>query len=204
MPMPRSAGSSHVTFLSPIQIWPALMSSSPAMAFRSVDLPQPDAPRSTMNSPPATSRSRSSRTFRFPKATPSLRIETLAIGSTLYRARGDAAHEQSAGDEIDGERHEAGDDGSSHVDVVFTHALDRVHDVVELHSHRVVRLAGKNEAEQIVVPDARDLQDDGDREDRQRHRHHDPEEHAPEPRPIDARRLEELRRKRGEVVAEEQ
>ena len=42
MPMPRSAGSSQVTFLSPIQIWPASMSSRPAMAFSSVDLPQPD------------------------------------------------------------------------------------------------------------------------------------------------------------------
>ena len=37
------AGSSQVTFLSPIQIWPASMSSSPAMALSSVDLPQPDA-----------------------------------------------------------------------------------------------------------------------------------------------------------------
>ena len=61
MPMPRSAGSSQVTFLSPIQICPASMSSRPAMAFSSVDLPQPEAPRRTMNSPASTSRSRSSQ-----------------------------------------------------------------------------------------------------------------------------------------------
>ena len=42
MPMPRSFGSSQVTFLPPIQICPASMSSRPAMAFSSVDLPQPD------------------------------------------------------------------------------------------------------------------------------------------------------------------
>ena len=51
MPMPRSFGSSQVTFLPSIQICPALMSSRPAMALSSVDLPQPDGPSSTMNSP---------------------------------------------------------------------------------------------------------------------------------------------------------
>ncbi len=80
MPMPRSFGSSQVTFLPPIHTCPALMSSRPATAFKSVDLPQPEAPRSTMNSPSATSRSRSRSTFSEPKETPSLRIETLAMG----------------------------------------------------------------------------------------------------------------------------
>ena len=51
MPMPRSFGSSQVTLRSLIRICPALMSSRPAMQFSSVDLPQPDGPSSTMNSP---------------------------------------------------------------------------------------------------------------------------------------------------------
>ena len=56
MPMPRSFGSSQVTFLPLMKIWPSETSSSPAMQLSRVDLPQPDGPSSTMNSPSATSR----------------------------------------------------------------------------------------------------------------------------------------------------
>ena len=56
MPMPRSFGSSQVTFLPLMKIWPAETSSRPAMQLSKVDLPQPDGPSSTMNSPSATSR----------------------------------------------------------------------------------------------------------------------------------------------------
>src|SRR5690349_3752167 len=203
MPMPRSAGSRQVTFLPAIQTWPASMSRSPAIAFRRVDLPQPEGPSRTMNSPSWTSRSRSRRTLRWPKETPSFLTETCDIGLALHRAGGDAAHEQPPRNEIDGERHKAGEDGRCHVDVVFAHALDRVDDVVELHRHRIIRLAGIDEAEEIVVPDAGHLKDDRHREDRERHRQHDPEEDAPEARAVDARCLEQLGRQRGKIVAEE-
>ena len=51
MPMPRSFGSSQVTFLPLMKICPSVMSSRPAMQLSSVDLPQPDGPSRTMNSP---------------------------------------------------------------------------------------------------------------------------------------------------------
>ena len=51
MPMPRSLGSSQVTFLPLMKIWPSKTSSRPAMQLSKVDLPQPDGPSSTMNSP---------------------------------------------------------------------------------------------------------------------------------------------------------
>ncbi len=66
MPMPRSLGSSQVTFLPLIQIWPSVMSRRPAMQLSSVDLPQPDGPSSTMNSPSAMSRLRWFRTLTLP------------------------------------------------------------------------------------------------------------------------------------------
>ena len=66
MPMPRSFGSSQVTFLFLIQICPSVMSRSPAMQLRSVDLPQPDGPSSTMNSPSATSMLSLSSTLTWP------------------------------------------------------------------------------------------------------------------------------------------
>ena len=61
MPMPRSFGSSQVTFRPSIQIWPSLMSSRPAIALSNVDLPQPDGPSRTMNSPALDLQARGSR-----------------------------------------------------------------------------------------------------------------------------------------------
>ena len=49
------------------------------MAFSSVDLPQPDGPSSTMNSPSPMSRSSSFTTVRLPKATEMPRSATLAM-----------------------------------------------------------------------------------------------------------------------------
>ena len=54
MAMPRARGGRWSTRRSPIQTSPALGVSSPAMMRRSVVLPQPEAPSSTMNSRSAT------------------------------------------------------------------------------------------------------------------------------------------------------
>src|SRR5438045_5115695 len=49
--MSRLRGARSVTSRSPMEIVPAVTSSSPASIRRSVDLPQPDGPTSTRNSP---------------------------------------------------------------------------------------------------------------------------------------------------------
>ena len=51
MAMSRSFGGRSLTTRSPIEIVPAVISSSPAMDRSAVDLPQPDGPTRTMNSP---------------------------------------------------------------------------------------------------------------------------------------------------------
>ena len=56
MAMSRSFGGRSVTSRSPIQIAPALISSRPASMRSEVDLPQPDGPTKTMNSPSPISR----------------------------------------------------------------------------------------------------------------------------------------------------
>jgi len=56
--MSRSLGGVWVTSRSPMRIWPELTSSSPASIRSEVDLPQPDGPTRTMNSPSLISRSR--------------------------------------------------------------------------------------------------------------------------------------------------
>ena len=56
MATPRSDGSKSVTSSPPISTWPALGSSSPEIVRSSVDLPHPDGPTKTTNSPSLTSR----------------------------------------------------------------------------------------------------------------------------------------------------
>jgi hypothetical protein len=58
--MSRSLGGRSLTTRSPIEIVPAVISSSPAMDRSAVDFPHPDGPTSTTNSPSAISRLRSS------------------------------------------------------------------------------------------------------------------------------------------------
>ena len=79
MPMPRSLGSSQVTFFPEIQISPSEMSRSPAMALRSVDFPQPDGPSRTRNSPFATSKDMRSSTRSEPNSMTRSRTETLVV-----------------------------------------------------------------------------------------------------------------------------
>src|ERR1700712_3346345 len=57
MATPRSAGGRSCTDSPPMRISPAVGASSPAIRRSSVDLPQPDGPTKTMNSPSAMSRS---------------------------------------------------------------------------------------------------------------------------------------------------
>src|SRR5690606_16082309 len=57
MAMPRWTGGRSLTIRPPISISPAETSSSPAIMRNRVDLPQPDGPTKTTNSPSATSRS---------------------------------------------------------------------------------------------------------------------------------------------------
>ena len=67
MAMPRLAGGTTVTSAPSISTRPEVASSSPAMTRSSVDLPQPDGPTKTTNSPSVTSRSMPFSTSTVPK-----------------------------------------------------------------------------------------------------------------------------------------
>jgi len=75
----RSRGSRWFTTRPAISISPSVMVSSPATMRSSVDLPQPDGPTTTMNSPSATSRSTPWITSSSPKRffTPRIRISPI-------------------------------------------------------------------------------------------------------------------------------
>ena len=67
MAMPRLAGGTLLTLSPSISTSPDVASSSPAMMRSSVDLPQPDGPTKTTNSPSFTSRSMPFSTSTLPK-----------------------------------------------------------------------------------------------------------------------------------------
>src|SRR5215831_4961425 len=67
MAMSRSLGATAFTTLAPIEMVPAEISSRPAIMRSSVDLPQPEGPTSTQNSPSSTATSTPYRTSVEPK-----------------------------------------------------------------------------------------------------------------------------------------
>ena len=67
MASPRLAGGTSVTSRPSISMWPDETSSSPAMRRSSVDLPQPEGPTKTTNSPSSMARSRGGMTSVSPK-----------------------------------------------------------------------------------------------------------------------------------------
>src|SRR3954447_26664589 len=90
MAMSRSRGDSRPTARSPIQISPPVISSRPAIIRSSVDLPQPDGPTSTMNSPLAIVNSTSSTAVTPPAYTFVTFSSRISDMHTLIRLDGGA------------------------------------------------------------------------------------------------------------------
>ena len=82
--MLRSFGSTRFTTCSSIRISPSSTVSSHAIVLRRVDLPQPDGPSRTMNSPSLTSRFICFSTWVFPKSLVRLLTFTVAIFSLNF------------------------------------------------------------------------------------------------------------------------
>src|SRR5829696_9981760 len=108
--MSRLRGSSRVTSWSPIRMLPSETSTIPASICSSVDLPQPDGPTSTMNSPSRISRSTWS-TARGPSlyvfVSPSMRIGGMGLlggPGDLLQAHGSVGVDAPALGGADGEQ----------------------------------------------------------------------------------------------------
>ena len=96
MPMPRWLGSVQVMSWPPMATVPSQTSTSPAMLCSKVDLPQPEGPSRTRNSPSATSRSSPWMISVAPKRMRKFRMLTLATALSFDGAGGDAAHEPAS------------------------------------------------------------------------------------------------------------
>src|SRR6266446_10089516 len=96
MAMSRSFGATPLTTRSPIAIRPPEISSSPAIIRRSVDLPQPEGPTSTQNSPSSTATSTPCSTSVEPKLLRTPERVTDAMGEDS-RGRGQVSRARQDG-----------------------------------------------------------------------------------------------------------
>src|SRR5580704_11134462 len=193
MAMSRSFGATELTILPSMRISPSLTLSSPAIMARSVDLPQPEGPTSATNSPVFASRSMPLRTSTEPKRLWSLETVSVAmIALSLDGALREPADEILAAEQVDQERRNGADHHRRARDVVRVrvHLTGRKRD--QRRCDRLLGSASEDDAEQEFVPDAGELPDHGDDQDRRRQRKNDLEKDSPEAGAVDASRLDEV------------
>src|SRR6266699_2322735 len=114
MAMSRSFGGMSLTTRPPISTIPALGRSSPATMLSSVDLPQPDGPTSTVNSPLSMSRSipfnTSRLAYRFDRARMlNAAIRTPSSTPSLHGPRSEASQEIPSAEQIHQQRRQCRD-----------------------------------------------------------------------------------------------
>src|SRR6185437_10062656 len=197
MAMSRSLGATELTSRSPIQISPEVTVSSPATMASRVDLPQPEGPTSAMNSPCRASRSMPLSTSTMPKFLVRLRtvrddMEASLTGSSFDRALGQPAHEILAAEEVDEQRGEGADEHGGARHVVGVHAEPSRAQRHERRGNRLLGAGGEDDAEQELVPDAGELPDHRNDQDRRRDRDDHLPEDAPEAGAVDAGRLDQV------------
>src|SRR6478735_5113788 len=110
MAMSRSFGATSLTTRPPISTSPALGRSSPATMLSRVDLPQPDGPTSTVNSPLSMSRSISFNTSRLAYRFDSPRTLNAAMTTPSFHGpRGEASQEIASAEQVDQQRRQRRD-----------------------------------------------------------------------------------------------
>src|SRR5579872_2236029 len=177
MAMSRSFGATELTSLPSMRISPWLTLSRPAIMARSVDLPQPDGPTRAMNSPVSASRSIPLRTSTEPNRLKSREMLKVAMTALSFDgALRQSTNEILAAKQVDQERRNGADHhrGARDIVRVSVHLAGRERD--QSHGDRLLGSAGEDDAEQEFVPDAGELPDHRDDENRRREGKDDLEE----------------------------
>src|SRR5271166_258463 len=187
-----------------MRISPEVIDSSPAMLLSKVDLPQPDGPTSTRKPPFSSVISMPFKISRAPYFFLRERISRVDIDLSFHSAGHQTANKVTSSKNVNYESGSSRDDRCGHIDVVFDDASRGVDDIVERHRHRGRVAGGEGRTEQEVVPDVGELVDDSHDEDRRRVRQNDAPKDLEKARAVNLRRLDQLRRKRLVVVAEEE
>src|SRR3954470_23445147 len=160
--MSRSFGSTSLTIRPPISMVPALGRSSPATILSSVDLPQPDGPTSTVNSPLSMSRSipfsTSRRANRFDRPRT---LNAAMLTPSLDCSGGEAAHEISSAEQIDQQRRQGRDQHGRALFAIQRVGGDRGRERDQRGGDRLLAAGGEGDAVEEFVPDAGELEDHG-------------------------------------------
>ncbi|EGE55405.1 hypothetical protein RHECNPAF_930052 [Rhizobium etli CNPAF512] len=205
MAMRRSAGSTSLTTLPPMRSSPEVISSSPAIILSSVDLPQPDGPTKTTNSPSFTSRLAPWMISKPPKRLTILLSESSAMQPPrLFDCAGRDAGDEMAlqHDEHDENRrrqqHRAGHDTAPG-------DLGEADQCSQCHRRRHHPRSGIDQQRpEVIVPRVQEENDRQCRHRRARQRQGDAQEDLPFLDALDAGRIEKLARHHREGLPHEQ
>src|SRR5882762_7548629 len=158
MAMSRSFGGMSLTTRPPISTIPSLGRSRPAMMLSSVDLPQPDGPTSTVNSPLSMSRSIPFNTSRLAYRFDRARMLNAAIrppSSTpsLHGPRSEASQEISSAEQIHEQRRQRRDQHRRALVAIHRLGSNRGGKCDQRRSHRLLPAGREGDAIEELVPD---------------------------------------------------
>src|SRR4051795_8574743 len=166
MAMSRSLGATSLTIRPPISTVPALGLSRPATMLSSVDLPQPEGPTSTVNSPLSMSRSipfsTSRLAYRFDRARMlNAAMKTSSPTPSLDGPGSEASQEIPSAEQIHEQRRQRRDQHRR--TPVAKHRLggDRRRKRDQRRGHGLLLAGRKGDAKEELVPDAGELEDHG-------------------------------------------
>src|SRR5918994_2832309 len=205
----RSAGGSSFTRFLSILISPPLTVSRPAMMRSNVDLPQPDGPTKTTNSPSSTDRLMSRRISVAPKdlATPWRETSAIAVNSwkklSLHGTGSEAAHEITGEEKVkDENRGDCQRQGGEHR-IPVRHVL--ADELLHTERDRLLAVAGRqDQREPQVVPDRHHGEHRHRRDGRADQRQDDAEEDPVYAHPVASGRIAQILRDLLDELAEDQ
>src|SRR5580765_2920264 len=195
--MSRWRGARCVTSRPPMEIVPPVVSSSPAISRRSVDLPQPEGPTSTMNSPSRTV-SETSSIARTPPAnsfvtwSTTIPLSPTSAPSSLHRARRQAERDLPLDDHEEDQHGDRSQDRAGHQPAPVDLPARAV-EVREPDGDRLLRLVVEQDVGEDELVPARDEDEHGRRDEAGRdEREQDLRERSDATGAVDHRRLLEL------------
>src|ERR1700727_519287 len=174
------------------------------MIANNVDLPQPDGPTRTVNSPSSMSRLTFLSTSTGPNRLEMPRTVNPAIPNSLpHRASGQAAHEIFSAKQVDDQRWQRCQQHRGTLDDILRRGRPRVSDRVEGGGDRLIGAGQEGDGIQELVPDTGKLPDRANDQDGRRQRQDDAPEDAVEPGTVDPSGLDQILGNGEEVVAPE-
>src|SRR6266702_1686222 len=205
MAMSRSFGGMSLTTRPPISTIPALGRSSPATMLSSVDLPQPDGPTRTVNSPLSMSRSIPFNTSRLAYRFDRARILNAAmITPSFHGPRSEASQEIPTAEQIHQQGRQCRDQHRGALLAVHRFAGNCGAERDQRGGDRLLPARSKGDAIEELVPNPGKLEDHGYDQDRGREWQYDPPENPEEAGPVDSRCLQQVLGNTDIVVTAEQ